>query len=349
MSTDWKIDCGPDGVILFGSQTSRYPFDKAPEIGDADRENQDSSLPGIDGNFFGVDTTAGQTVAFGLNAVGDTDDEAETLYAAFRRAWRADTIRATPGAVATLTAPSGRSTFGRPRRITPAYMPIGSGAIGITADFATQDDRWYGPEKRLSVPLRLSQAGGFVFRQYDVGTGLTLVENPPGSGLYLTSGLEEAPPGSGLYSPDGLVESPPGSGLYATTSQPTVAEGLKFPLVARGYTTSANTFTVLGDVDTWPVVTIKGPILNPTVEVAGCFKFSAKTSLQYDETLRIDTRPGRQTVLRTGSKLAALTRTSTLLAAASLPPGSHTLTLSGSSATGSPTAQIAWRPAYTTP
>jgi hypothetical protein len=288
VSTDWKIDCGSDGVILFGSQSSRYPFAIAPEVGDADRANQDSTLPGIDGNFFGVDTTAGQTVAFGMTAIGETDAEAEALYAALRRAWRADTIRATPGAVATLTAPSGRSTFGRPRRITPAYMPIGSGAIGITADFATQDDRWYGPQRTLPVPLRLSQSGGFVFP-------------------------------------------------------------LKFPMVSRGYTTAANAFTVDGDVDTWPVITIKGPILNPTVEVPGCFRFSAALTLLYDEQLRIDTRPGRQTVLRTGSKIAALTRTSTLLAAASLSPGSHTFTLSGSSSTGSPTAQIAWRPAYTTP
>lgn len=288
MSTDWKIDCGSDGFVLFGSQSSRYPFAIAPEIGDADRTDQDSSLPGVDGNFFGVDTTAGQTVAFGLTAVGEDDAEAEALYAAFRKVWRADTVRKTPGAVATLTAPSGRLTFGRPRRITPAYMPQGAGAVGVTVDFATQDDRWYGPEKRLSVPLRLSQSGGFVFP-------------------------------------------------------------LTFPMVSRGYTTAANTFVVDGDVDSWPVITIKGPILNPTVEVPGCFRFSAALTLQYDEQLRIDTRPGRQTVLRSGSKIASLTRASTLLPAASLPPGAHTLTLSGSSSTGSPTAQIAWRPAYSTP
>ena len=288
MKTDWKIDCGPDGVILFGSQSSRYPFDKAPEISDADRENQDSSLPGIDGNFFGVDTTAGQTIAFGLNAVGDTDDEAELLYAAFRQAWRADTIRATPGATATLTAPSGRSTFGRPRRITPAYMPIGAGAVGVTADFATQDDRWYGAEDYIEVPLAVSQSGGLV-----------------------------AP----------LTE----------------------PLVARGYTTASNTFTVLGDSPTWPVITIRGPILNPTVEVTGRLRFSAATSLKYDETLTIDTRPGRQSVLRNGTQIASLTRSSTLLPEAALPPGSYTLLLSGSSSSGGPTARATWRAAYPTP
>ncbi|MBT1542481.1 hypothetical protein KK103_11965 [Curtobacterium flaccumfaciens pv. flaccumfaciens] len=349
MSTDWKLDCGPDGVILFGSQSSRYPFDKAPEISDAERENQDSSLPGIDGNFFGDDTTAGQTVAFGLNALGETDAEAEALYAAFRKAWRADSIRRTPGATATLTAPSGRSTFGRPRRITPAYMPIGSGAVGVTADFATQDDLWYGPEDYLQVPFALSQSGGFVFREYSNVEGLTLAESSPGSGLYLPTGLTEEPPGSGLYSPDGLIESPPGSGLYATTSRVTTAEGLRFPLVARGYTTAENTFTVLGDVPTWPIITINGPILNPTVEVAGQFRFTAATSLRYDEQLTIDTRPGRQSVLRNGTQIASLTRTSTLLPAAALPPGSHTFTLSGSSSSGAPTARIVWRAAYPTP
>ncbi len=349
MSNHWKIDCGSDGVILFGSQSSRYPFAIAPEIGDADRENQDSTLPGVDGNFFGDDTTAGQTVAFGLNAVGETDAEAAALYAAFRKAWRADSIRRTPGATATLTAPSGRSTFGRPRRITPAYMPTGAGAIGVTADFATQDDLWYGPEDYLQVPFALSQSGGFVFREYSNVEGLTLVEDPVGSGQYLTSGLVESPPGSGQYLTDGLLESPPGSGQYATTSRVTVSEGLKFPLVARGYTTAENTFTVLGDVPTWPVITINGPVLNPTVEVAGQFRFTAATSLRYDEQLTIDTRPGQQTVLRNGNQIASLTRTSTLLPAAALPPGRHTFTLSGSSSSGAPTARIAWRAAYPTP
>lgn len=288
MSTDWKIDCGSDGAILFGSQSSRLPFAVAPDFGDPERENQDDSLPGVDGTFFGADTIAGQTIAFGLTAVGEDDAEAEALYAAFRKLWRADSIRSNPGATATLTAPSGRSTFGRPRRITPAYYPNDAGVIGITADFATSGDLWYGDEQTLSVPLALSQAGGFT--------------------------------------------SP-----------------IRSPIVARGYTTAANVFVVAGERSTWPVITIRGPILNPAVEVADVFRFTAVTSLEYDQYLRIDTRPGRQTVLRSGGRMAALTRTSTLLPDAALPPGSHTFTLSGSAGAGAPRASISWRPAFSTP
>ncbi len=288
MSKDWQIDCGPDGVILFGSQWSRYPFAIAPEIGDADRETQDSSLPGVDGTFFGVDTTAGQTVAFGLTAVGETDDEAKQLYAALKRVWRADSIRATPGAMAKLTHPSGRSTFGRPRRFTPAFFPDAAGAVGATLDFATGDDLWYDGPDYIRVPLAVSQEGGLV---------------------------------------EPLVE----------------------PLVAYGSTTAANTFTVKGEMPTWPVITIEGPIVNPTVEVTGRFRFTANTSLRYDETLVIDTRPGRQSVLRNGTQIAALTRSSTLLPDASLPPGNYTLLLSGSSSSGAPTARADWLAAYPTP
>jgi hypothetical protein len=288
MSAAWKLDCGPDGSILFGPQSTNLPFAIAPEIGDPSRENQDGTLPGVDGSFFGVDTTGGQTIAFGLTAVGDTDAEANALYSAFRKVWRADTIRRTPGAVATLTAPSGRSTFGRPRRITPTYYPTDAAVIGITADFSTTDDLWYGDEESLTVPFAISQSGGLV-----------------------------AP--------------------------------LKSPLVARGYTTRENTFTVTGEQPTWPIITIRGPVLNPQVEVAGRLLFAASTSLAYDEWLTIDTRPGLRSVLRNGSRIAALARSSTLLPSASIPPGAHTFTLSGSSSTGNPTATIAWRPAHSTP
>lgn len=288
MTGDWTLDCGPDGTILFGPQQSGYPFAIAPEIGDPERTLQDSNLPGVDGATFGVDTLGGQTIAFGLTAVGDTDDEARALYDAFRRTWRADTIRSTPGKLATLTHPSGRSVLGRPRRITPTFFPTDGAAIGITADFATADDLWYGDEDFITVPFALSQGGGFVFP-------------------------------------------------------------MRFPMVSRGYTTAANTFVVGGARSTWPVVTIRGPILNPVVEVPGAFQFAAATSLAYDEYLTIDARPGIRSVTRNGDRSAALTRASTLLPAASLPVGAHTMTLSGSSSTGTPTARLTWRTAFTTP
>lgn len=124
---------------------------------------------------------------------------------------------------------------------------------------------------------------------------------------------------------------------------------LKSPLVARGYTTRANTFTVGGEEPTWGVYVVRGPILNPVVEVAGVLRFAAAVSLAYDEWLTIDTRPGQRSVLRNGQRIAALSRTSTSLAAAALPPGGHTITLSGSSSTGNPSATLMWRDAHPTP
>jgi len=346
MTDSWKLDCGPDGTILFGPQSSRYPFAVAPEIGDTNRETQDTNLDGVDGSLFGIDTTSGQTISFGLTAVGETDAEAAALYAAFRKTWRADSIRSKRGASATLTAPSGRSIFGRPRRITPSYYPDRAAVVGITADFATRDDLWYGAEESVQVPLGLSQGGGFVFNRRTPLDGP--VEQPVGSGLYTTTGLVESPAGSGLFTTDGLTEYPPSSGLFSTERAITTG-GLKFPLVARGYTAQMNAFVVGGELPAWPIITIRGQVLNPVVEVGGLFRFAASTSLAFDEWLTIDTRPGVRSVLRNGTRIAALTRSSDLLSDAALPPGAHTITLSGSASTGTPTASIRWRAAYSTP
>ena len=124
---------------------------------------------------------------------------------------------------------------------------------------------------------------------------------------------------------------------------------LKEPLVARGTTTRQNTFVVGGREPTPIVATIRGAVLSPVIEVAGCFRYASAASLAFDDWLTIDTRPGRQSVSRNGTKIASLTRTSSLLTDGFLPPGSHTLTLSGSSASGSPTASIDWRSAHLAP
>jgi hypothetical protein len=186
-----------------------------------------------------------------------------------------------------------------------------------------------------------------VSRQYAPGDNYGVVETAPQSGLFAVGRLEEAQPG--LYSAARLTETAPGSGLFTAAAGQLLFDGLKSPLVARGYTSRANTFVVAGEVPTWPVITIRGQVLNPAVDVAGVFQFAASTSLAYDETLTIDTRPGVRSILRNGDRIAALTRASSLLTSAALAPGAHTLTLSGSASTGTPSATIAWRAAYPTP
>lgn len=347
MPGSWSLRYpGVDVTFAEGSGVTlrEFPGESSPTITDEDYLNVR-----VDGTSMGVDTIGGRNIPLSFAIDGPTEAVVRSRWAQLRSWWRADAVRSTPGALAELVSDQGRSAFGRPRRIEPTLAWYHDPVMTVEADFTAVDDLWYGAENSLRVPFALSQSGGFVFRQYASGDGPTLVEDPAGSGLFSTAGLVESPAGSGLYAPDDLIESPAGSGLYATTSKVVISEGHKFPVVARGYTTSANTFEVVGEEATWPVITIQGPVLNPTVEVAGRFRFSAATSLQFDESLTIDTRPGRQTVLRNGTRIASLTRTSSLLSEASLPPGSHTFTLSGSSSSGAPTAQISWRSAFSTP
>jgi len=97
------------------------------------------------------------------------------------------------------------------------------------------------------------------------------------------------------------------------------------------------------------VVRLNGPCLNPRAEVPGAFVFAATTLLAHDEWITIDTRPGRRSVLRNGTSIQKLNRTSTPVDDAALMPGAHLFTYSGSSATGVPTASIEWAPGYPTP
>jgi hypothetical protein len=288
MSESWSLRY--PGVDVEFTNDSGVFLRSYPDIGDPDREVDDKSNARADGLQFGSDFIGGRTVGLSFGVEGSTPDEARGAYERLATIWRADAVRNTPGALAELVSDSGRSAFGRPRRLAPSAFHLMNTPpqIDIEADFAQADDLWYGQEDVVTVPLVLSQGGGLV-----------------------------AP--------------------------------LKSPLVARGYTTRANSFVVLGTKPTWPVITIRGAILNPGVEVAGVCRFAASTSLAYDEWITIDTRPGRRSVLRNGQKIAALSRTSDPLTRAALTPGAHSITLSGSSATGTPTASISWRAAYPTP
>lgn len=285
MLEPWRLTY-PGTDIPFGPTATGLPISAAPEYGPTDLSVDDQNGARSDGVILGQDFRHGTTITFELHAIGATRDEAAALATAFMTAWRGDAIRSTPGAVAELRAPSGRSALGRPRRAALDETLARHGKYAITVDFVTIDDVWYGDVESIEVPIALSQSGGLV--------------GP-----------------------------------------------LKSPLVSRGSSTRQNAFVVGGTLPTWPTITMNGSILNPVVAVAGRFQYAAATSLKYDENIRIDSRRG--TVLRNGSQLAALTRSSDLIEDALLDPGAYTLTLSGSSTTGNPTAEIAWRSAFPTP
>lgn len=159
MPNDWRLRyAGTD--LSFGSIASSMVFPVAPSVGSPDVETDDARRPRGDGVLFGADFVGGRTIDFEIDVVGD--DEAETLsrVSALSRAWRADRIRQTPGALAELTSHNGRTAFGRPRRFAASDDSLPQGLSAVTADFVTADANWYGPEQASRVDFVPAAGGG---------------------------------------------------------------------------------------------------------------------------------------------------------------------------------------------
>lgn len=135
---------------------------------------------------------------------------------------------------------------------------------------------------------------------------------------------------------------------------PATGGGLLAPLASPLTTTASSdrsqAFRVDGTLATWPVVEIRGPITNPSIQIGERIRWDFALSLAYDETLVVDTRPWARTVLRGGASVAgSLSRRSTRLSASALTPGAYELTLRGLSDSGTASAAVSWRAAYPTP
>lgn len=130
--------------------------------------------------------------------------------------------------------------------------------------------------------------------------------------------------------------------------------GLIAPLASPLATTASSDrsvgMTVSGELPVWPVIEVAGPVVNPTVEVVGVLRLEFALTLAYDQTLVVDTRPWARSMLVNGASAAgAISRTSTRLLAASVPPGRYELALRGVSESGNATARVRWRDAFSTP
>lgn len=285
----WRLTY-PGEDLIFGSVGSGYVFTAAPDLGAREIEHEDARRPRADGISFGQDFTAGRTVTFELDVDGADTDDARAKLARLSRAWRADAVRSTPGATATLTTGSGRVAFGRPRRFSSNDDLLPQGLSTVVADFASADDAWYGgTEQGVTVPLVPAPSGGLL-----------------------------AP----LAAP------------LSTTQSSDRSQGV----------------TVGGELPTWPVIEIQGPITNPSVELVGALRMDFNLTLAYDQTLVVDTRPWARSILRNGASVAGtITRSSTRLAHAALAPGSYEFVLRGTAGSGNPAATIRWREAYINP
>lgn len=161
MQTDWHLSYGSTD-FAFGTPDSKFvfPSDAAPEIGTAEANTGDLTRAAGDGVLFGADTRGGTDISLGITVNGDTEAESLTLLQALATAWRADSIRSQPNAVATLRAHTGRSVFGRPRRFQQNLELLPFGITAVTADFATVDDMWYDDQQTAVVKLVPDLGGG---------------------------------------------------------------------------------------------------------------------------------------------------------------------------------------------
>lgn len=161
MPNDWTL-AYPGLALPFGSVASGLVFDTAPEIGAPEITTDDAQRPRSDGVAFGVDYHSGLTITFALTVSGTDTADARARLATLKQAWRADVVRSTPGAVATLTADTGRLTFGRPRRFASGDELLPFGISAVTADFATADTLWYGEEHAVTVHFAPDPGGGLI-------------------------------------------------------------------------------------------------------------------------------------------------------------------------------------------
>lgn len=105
-----------------------------------------------------------------------------------------------------------------------------------------------------------------------------------------------------------------------------------------------------GDSPSWPVITIHGPVAQPSIELVGTGRrLSLDTTLAYDRSITIDTRPWARTILRDdGASFAGVAR-GAALSDFMLPVGQTTLAYRGTDQSGQSRCVITWRDAFTSP
>lgn len=120
------------------------------------------------------------------------------------------------------------------------------------------------------------------------------------------------------------------------------------PWTSSATATTSGGILVEGDLPVWPILQIRGPILNPAVELVNQWTLRFNLQLLAGQILTVDTRPATRSVTGPGgaSFRGSLTRTSRL-DRASLAPGSYAVSLSGIDTTGLSAVAISWHRTYT--
>ena len=174
-----------DGEFVFGEGT---PFVVTNlDYGSPEITINDTPAPRSDGLLFGRDWVRGPEMMFSLAVVPPWPTfgngiEATDLWGEFKSQWRADKVRATPGAVQTLRMSRNgriRRVYGRTRKIAPTPERDANGWWMGAASFQCMTDYFYGDEERTnSVTLVPPTAGGYFVPPDDPWTSIGVSYEP---------------------------------------------------------------------------------------------------------------------------------------------------------------------------
>lgn len=128
--------------------------------------------------------------------------------------------------------------------------------------------------------------------------------------------------------------------------------GLTGPLSTAAAGAQPGVVSNPGDVDTWPVITFTGPVSSPSVElvVGGALRWIVELSatIPDGQSITVDTRPWVRSVLRNDGAPMGTTRTtrSSPLDTVVIPPGQSAIVFRGTSPSGTGSAGVEYRPAF---
>jgi hypothetical protein len=121
---------------------------------------------------------------------------------------------------------------------------------------------------------------------------------------------------------------------------------LIFPISPLPDSSRDGAILVGGDAPTWPIITFNGPILNPKIQW-GSREWSFTYNLLDGDSLTIDTRPWKRTILRNGQyNISGAMNRRQYLSDMVLEPGGHEIAFRGQSSTGTASCTVSWYDAY---
>lgn len=120
------------------------------------------------------------------------------------------------------------------------------------------------------------------------------------------------------------------------------------PIDAEAATEGLLDVNVGGTVPAWSVIRINGPIVDPSIELVGSWSFQLNTTLASDQWILVDPTPWNRAVRRNdGANMAGrFTYDSQRLSQLRVPPGRRQFILRGLDPTGSASANVYLREAF---